>query len=244
MLFLFISLWPLIFKGTELYFKRRKNINDKSDIVKISRNITSSSHAVILVISGLISYYTKNETLLKNSTILSISYYIWDTYYILLNKLTKERMYIYHHFVAFYLLENILNTNNNCRYLLYNSLILAEISNFSLYPVYHYTKILDKTDKRNKKFLFNIKFAQMIWYVFIRIIVFGYINYFHGNIIPVFLRSFITSIYFMGLYWACVQIKNLVKEYKKITILKNSSELINTAISFEMPSNKQEPKIN
>ena len=28
------------------------------------------------------------------------------------------------------------------------------------------------------------------------------------------------------------------------TILKNSSALINTAITFEMPSNKQEPKIN
>lgn len=211
MLFLLIFLWPIIFECTKIVYKSYDNK------IKISSNITSGSHAIISVIIGMGSYYTINETLITYSSLLSLSYYIWDTYYIILNKIHKEYIYLYHHFVAFFLLSNILNINNSSRYLLFYSLILAEISNFSLYPVYHYTKILDHSDKVNRDFLFNLKLAQMIWYFCIRVIILGYINYYYGSIIPFFLRSFITSIYIMGVYWAMSQIRSLFGEYVVLT---------------------------
>jgi len=184
---------------------------------KIIRNKLAFSNAIGTLLLGITYYYTGNETIFNLAILYPTSYYIYDTYLIIINKYYSEMPYIYHHIVTIYLLENIFLTNLNVRYILLNILISAELSNLPIYAVYHLIKTGDKNKPEFYNRLINWKKFQIVWYVIIRVIYFSYIIYHkYYNIEGFILRNLIITIYLLGIYWVFGQTQSLKTDLRNI----------------------------
>ena len=168
---------------------------------KNSRNIVAGMHALGCVILNSCYLLSSNNLIRECANNLSIGYFIWDTYYIIINEKINllRSMYIYHHLSTTYLLYNshhISNTNQ--------LILLGELSNLPSYIIYHY---LHDGCNSDDKIIKNTKKIQKYVYGLIRLpimsgILYNMINTLDFNNYEV-KKTFaiVTPIYFMGLIW-------------------------------------------
>jgi hypothetical protein len=178
----FIPFWIFLFFLYNLFFDTKR-----------SRNFVSFVHSIICT-------QTNDIPMLTN---LSISYFIYDTVYILLNSFSKEKIYIYHHIVVIMGLTEMYNTESD---LLLRVLQIGEKSNFLLYVVY------DLIHTNCDAMILSIsKIIQFFWYSYYRVFVLTqilYDNYDYFSQLTIFYP--ILSLYLVGLGWSCAQLKKLV----------------------------------
>lgn len=175
---------------------------------KIARNYVSATHAYSCVLVNGLYLLTNSNNLFILSKNITVSYFLYDTSYILVfeNINLLNGCYIYHHISTIYLLyqpflENILN----------KVIFLAEISNLPSYIVYYYLHV-DKKYK-NDLILRQSLSIQKILYCTIRVPVLTYMLYYIFTILDIYNIQHLISIivafpvYLMGLLWSCKLIK-------------------------------------
>ena len=162
------------------------------------RNYISFIHSLLWIYKLFFINFT-------DLTLISISYYIYDIIYILIKYLKNDFIYIYHHIVCISLLFEFENINEYDLYYIY---CIAEVSNFFLYIVY---EMLKNNTLQTK--LIKLKYVQVLWYMYFRVICFTYYIYSKRNSYSL-LKSYNQlggfSIYCIGLIWTINQIKLLI----------------------------------
>lgn len=210
MRFLYFYIWPLFNILYDKIFNwgvtDTKLIENKP---KVIRNFISASNAGgVLLFSG--AYFLTNYRFFYTiSIMIPYTYYIWDTMYILIKDKKNELGYIYHHFIALLLL-NQLEKKSDLRQLAYAGLITAELSNITTYIVYHYSKKLDKESKESRDNLLFWKKCQLFWFGILRIPVFGVFLYktYYKVSTPYFIQY--SLLYIIGIYWFTKQYKSFM----------------------------------
>ena len=196
---------------------------------KLNRNFLSFYHSVVasLLTTGLLyneddnrislnfnrfvdSYYNNQVSLLHIFYCFSVSYFIWDTFYIVFNRNWKELLYIYHHLTTILLLNELYLTEN---YVYVKVLHYGELSNIFTYIVYYLlhtrgykletTRYISKYIKSNDNFLINIcQLFQFLGYLYIRVFIFTKILLFESG--SVYNKSLLYNLFFiyvLGLIW-------------------------------------------
>ena len=218
------TIWPIVNLILSSIFKKDKDLyNDRSNFEKVVRNATSAFHSVLCTLNFIIAFYLENTNIRLYSIFFSCSYFIYDSYFILLKNYKSDQVFIIHHLVTLHVLEYLFNGLNYD--ILTRLVICGELSNFPHYLVYHKMKIGNKEEHG-----FNsIKFwrhLQMAWFVLFRVILYG--QYFTSiytlfNDYIVILGCYL--LYFMGIYWGYGQLKGIYKDYynkEKITRVENT----------------------
>ena len=181
---------------------------------KIVINSVSLTNCYTTFILGSLYFLSDKNFLRETSISLSVAYFIWDTYRIILTKSKKESPYIVHH-IAGLLLLNYAKTDDY----LFQSFYLAEVSNTLMYPMYHLIKTRDQEKRENLRLTNNMQVIQLIIFGCIRIPVPLYYSWTKYREMPnsVFYSSL--GIYVMGLKWFVGQYKNYIKNKNKLYIL-------------------------
>jgi len=181
---------------------------------KIVINSVSLTNCYTTFILGSLYFLSDKNFLRETSISLSVAYFIWDTYRIILTKSKKESPYIVHH-IAGLLLLNYAKTDDY----LFQSFYLAEVSNTLMYPMYHLIKTRDQEKRENLRLTNNMQVIQLIIFGCIRIPVPLYYFWTKYREMPnsVFYSSL--GIYVMGLKWFVGQYKNYIKNKNKLYIL-------------------------
>ena len=202
-LFIWILLWNQFSQSTKKYIINKK----------INKNLISFTHSIVCC---LLAYnnnndnnaVTNNDTITNNYMYLyyfSTSYFIWDTLYILYNKEWSNSLYVYHHLVCIYALNELVN-NNNCS-LINEVFLVGEISNFFNFIVYHTIKIKVKTYVIN-----SLKLIQLLWFSFFRLI--WLTNIIYNNFLIVENREFVyivLTIHLLSIVWIYKQFISVKK---------------------------------
>lgn len=207
-------LWPIL--KTLFYYQPMLFLKGPVDDVpveytpvtlsKIHNNIISAIHSCLAVISTSMYLYSYSTEWLYISSILSFSYFTWDTYTIIIQKTSENYPYILHHVIALIIIqEQLLNYNRN---LLISMFCIAEFSNFPIYAIYHLKKI---GYTHNMPYL---QLCQLLWFGFFRIVVLGFylddcITLIHHNLPLISLLI----IYILGVYWTLCQFKGVYAQY-------------------------------
>lgn len=209
------SLWPVLY----ILLNQTDIINNKTNFqmnkkektnIQINRNIISAIHSVGCSITSILAYYTGSQMITSGVIYYSISYFIWDSYYIIIYR--DKYPFIIHHVIAIYVLRLIL-TGYHSQLLLF-LVALGEISNFPYYLVYHKLKTLNKNDSSLKLW----RHIQICWFILIRFIVFGYYaSVFIYTIDNYLLLSLSYIMFFLGIYWGIGQVRGIYKDYYSIT---------------------------
>lgn len=179
------------------------NLFDNYFNKKKSRNLVAAIHALASVVFNGIYFLTDSSIIGTFSHNLSLGYFAFDIYYILLfEKLNILRLlYIYHHFASIYMIFN--------SYLIYNShtlLFFGELSNIPSYIVYHYmhnenrdisTQFIIKMFKKIQKVIYGLVRIPILTCVLINMLYTLDFN----NIQLVKVVSIISPVYVMGLVW-------------------------------------------
>ena len=152
--------WPFIDYIAGLFYKDSK----------ITRNIVSCSHAV----SSCILYAVNQDQMRLNS----LTYFVWDTVYILEQQKT-DWLLLWHHLVTNYLL-----VIEAPKYVKEHVLFVLELSNLPTYLVYHMLKL--ERDVRLARIF------QFVWMFYFRVYVMTdvVLNILHApdiDMIPTFL---------------------------------------------------------
>ena len=227
MLHLYGALWPIIHSFLE-YQKPWSDtkigvLNDK----KIKRNAISAFHSITSLIFSILYFWFPEQTSYRdNLYYFSSTYFLWDSYLIILKKL-PEKPFLYHHIVALYMLKHIYNSPVS--HMVNWAFLTGELSNLTFYPVYHYMKLFDfknyqvgQHDNLYKS-LKNLRHIQGIWYVLLRYFVFGYFALkFPKKIDNKLLLGNLYMVYIMGIYWGFNTIKGVYLDYYVKKITKNS----------------------
>lgn len=208
-MYFLINFWVLIYFYNKYTFKLSNYIN---------RNYLSFFHSFCIT---LILYFYHNELyenrIDKNylnyiTHYLSITYFIWDTlfilYYNIKNKNLKEILYIYHHCVSLLALNQSLYNINTLEI---NKLFFyGEASNFFNYIVYHAIKY-----EYSKKYIILFKTLQIINFSYFRIFLFTEMIFSTLYLIKnKFLALNLFIIYILGLFWGIKQIKSFIISLK------------------------------
>ena len=204
-LFIYILLWNLFNQSTKKY------IIDN----KINKNLISFSHSVVCCLLAYTNYNDNSNNDNSNNDnsnnyymylyYFSTSYFIWDTLYILYNKEWSNSLYIYHHLVCLYALNELVN-NNNCS-LINEVFLIGELSNFFNFIVYHTIKMKVKTYVIN-----SLKVIQLLWFSFFRLI--WITNIVYNNFLIVENRVFVyilLTIHFLSIVWVYKQFISVKK---------------------------------
>ena len=222
MFFSIFSLWPvlhillnnIINKPTTSIINKIEHLRCQDSITydknyrKINRNIISATHSVGCAIGSIITYFTESQLILGFTILYSISYFIWDSYYIVINNNADDFPFLFHHMVAIYMLKLILE--GYMRYYLLVFLIIGEVSNFPYYVVYHKLKTSGK-DGQNVKLWRHI---QICWFIFFRVIVYIYYAFELPHIVDNYLLVVLCyMMYFLGIYWSVGQVRGIYKDY-------------------------------
>ena len=194
--------------------------NDTEKQLKLTRNFIGLMDAFLCCMYSLLWFIYDNDAYYQLSIIIPTSYYIWDSYLIIINKLHKENPYVYHHIVSIWVLASLSDSNSLFSSIMYSPLIFAELSNLPLYVTYYVIKSYPKL-QNNKPNINNIymqlvtKTIQLFIYFVIRIVVFTYLIYEKFNIldINILLKMCIFSIYLLGCIWLTSQIRLVYKDY-------------------------------
>jgi hypothetical protein len=164
---------------------------------KIICNLISFSHASLSVILNSLYLYTNDNRYFELAKNISTGYFIFDSNYIWnKQKLTiLDLGYLYHHFAGINLINlNLPNT------FLSKLFLTAELSNFPMYLVYHYTHIKEVSLKKAQFW----KIIQKYIYTFFRgpILTSLLIKY-YPQLSKTQKISSIPSLplYFLGLFW-------------------------------------------
>ena len=175
--------WPIIDLIAGLFY---------SDI-KIIRNIVSCSHAV----SSCILYAVNKDRMMINS----LTYFVWDTLYILEQK-NVDWMLLWHHLISNYLL--LVRAPNN--YIKERILFTLELSNLPTYVVYHMLKL--------EKDVRLVRVFQFIWscyfrvYIMTNIIINNILD--HDSDITILL---VCLIYIIGINFNICILKQITKNF-------------------------------
>ena len=175
---------------------------------KISRNFIACFHANFSVLFNGIYFLTYYDFFSYYSFCVSIGYFLFDMYYIVIyeNINLLRAMYLYHHFASIYMILN-------CNQIPYSHdlIFFGEFSNLPSYVIYHYLHLDNK-----KKYSEEIKYwklVQKILYGIIRIgimsiyLFYMAINLDFSNYHQILVSLAILPIYFMGLAWTFLLIK-------------------------------------
>lgn len=218
----FVFFWPLVYTLLHTCYMFT---NWKQDVKeKVVRNIISGINGYATPIAALthvgICFFTQtftepnpyqcssNEMSVSGQTMwyslslyLPTSYFIWDTYLIVLTH-SREYIYLCHHFISLLAMQQILAHADYGVYLYY-ALICGEISNWPMYIIYHYKKVLAPV-KHNSRNMKNLYFIQLALYGCIRVFVLGILLIqalmtFH---MPVIVKVSTIVLYLMGVSWA------------------------------------------
>tara|TARA_B110000971_G_scaffold47918_1_gene47966 strand:- start:3578 stop:3937 length:360 start_codon:yes stop_codon:yes gene_type:complete len=113
------------------------------------------------------------------------------------------------------LLEQTTSSSLTAGYV-YAALVVGELSNCGIIPVYHLTKTLDLADIEDKKRLHYWKKIQLCWYGFFRIPVLGVIFFKAFETLSYFYYIPYISIYVMGVVWSKKQFDKYVNDEKEL----------------------------
>ena len=209
MYLLICSLWPILF----FYLNKTNQTNNSGNTldentIKINRNIISAIHSVVFTAISAIAYNMESQLITSSLVYFSISYFVWDSYFIIVKRLVSEYMFILHHTISIYILEHILA--GNFTKILTLLFMYGELSNFPRYIVYHQIKTINKDEQSFKLW----RHIQICWFTTFRCIVFGYyalkIPYLIDNY---FILGLCYFMYFVGIYWGVGQIKGIYYDY-------------------------------
>lgn len=226
MLHIFGIVWPLLYKGFNYqgpWITTTQGIyNDK----KIKRNAISAFHSITSLLFSMLYFWFPENTLYRDCLYyFSSTYFIWDSYLIIIKNL-REEAFLYHHIVALYMLQNIYKSpvSNMVNW----TFLTGELSNLTFYPVYHYMKSFDFKNYQlgtNDILYYRLKkwrHIQGFWYILLRYFVFGYFAWkFIDKIENKLLLYNLYMVYFMGIYWGFNTIKGVYLDYYTKKILKN-----------------------
>jgi hypothetical protein len=226
MLHIFGLIWPILYNVFN-YQKPWINtsfgvLNDK----KIKRNAISAFHSATSLIFSMLYFWFPENTFYRDSLYyFSSTYFIWDSYLIIIKKLPEEA-FLYHHIVALYMLQHI--RNSTVSNMVNWAFLIGELSNLTFYPVYHYMKTFDfknyqiGTNDNLYNSLKKWRHIQAFWYIFLRYFVFGYFAWkFPERIQNKLLLGNLYLVYFMGIFWGFNTIKGLYHDYYVKKILKS-----------------------
>ena len=193
-------IWPLLYLLSNHYI-----FNKNNNIVKFSlaRNFIGLMNS-LLCCTGIAGYYLFNKQKYYDySLLIPISYYVWDTYIIIVKDIYNEIAYIIHHILAIILLYELLFAEMLLINLLYPVLLSIEISNISIYLTYHVIKTNPPNTLIKVKRVLFAKSIQLFIYFLIRILYYTYLTIYVLPYIPRsnYFKSIILIIYFMGLAW-------------------------------------------
>ena len=212
----FIYLWPSMFSLLESYYNPTKSIESKNR-TKLVRHYISSLNLILLLIFTPLYILTNKEVFFELSKKTSITYLVWDLYYIILNK-TNEYQYIFHHFAGL-LLWNWTFKSPEFKLpviLLYG---FSELSNIPMFIIYYLLKTLDQTKIYNLKTILYWKYIQVISFGPIRLLIIPYLTRDYFFKMPNTLFIVIILMMLMMLYWEIHIIRSYLKEkaqYKKL----------------------------
>ena len=155
-----------------------------------STALIHASSAVLICLFG-------NHNLVRMNT---GGYFLFDMLYLLRNRKMNllHGLYMYHHMAVMYYMSL-----NHREYNWVNNVAIAELSNIPTYFVYYYLK------KNMKNELSYWKPIQKYWYGFFRMPLATMMTYYEINNKKRFITLLpMIPVYFMGLIWAGVIIKN------------------------------------
>ena len=165
---------------------------------KRARNYVSFVHSLIWITSYNYFNFTI-DTLYKLST----SYYIYDNWYMIYNKIKSDYPYIIHHIFSMIYLYEMYTIQS---YKMSQWFSIGEVSNFFNYIVYDLIKL-----NYDSNIINNFKIIQLCWFSYFRVWYFSKIFYYNYNEIKM-LESYyiILGLYSMGFIWTAGQIRKLI----------------------------------
>ena len=194
----------------DIFEKKYDNNLSSNELVKINKNIISAIHSIGCTFLSILAYNTSNIILTNILVGFSVSYFVWDSYFIVIKKDTINYPFLFHHAVTTLVLELIFRQYYHKTLLLF--VLFGELSNFPNYLVYHLLKTTDK----NSKSLYYWRHIQIVWFLFFRGLVYGHFAINLYSYIPnYFCMILLYIMYFMGLYWGVGQMKGVYKDYYK-----------------------------
>tara|TARA_B100001093_G_scaffold443934_1_gene446596 strand:- start:1661 stop:2290 length:630 start_codon:yes stop_codon:yes gene_type:complete len=195
-------LWPLL----KIYFnipsiKKKFNIT-ASHSEKLTDNLISASHSIGSILLNMYYFLKKSQTALNIGIFYSYSYFLYDSYKIIINKRKESYSYVIHHIAALILLEDVYyDFDRNLLLYLY---MLAEVSNLPNYYIYHKLKHTSS---------YKLRYAQLyqvIWFSFFRVFVYSF--YFKDcveNVNHNLTKIILLLIFGMGGIWTFGQFKGV-----------------------------------
>lgn len=203
-----LLIWPALY----LLYSRVAISDEPSTQQKLVINMVSATNCYSTVALGSLFYLTGNPIFYQTSFLVNGSYFIWDTYRIILNNYTGEFVYICHHIVALFFFNAM---NQRTPNIVYKSYYLAEVSNIFMYIIYYKLKTKNPESKNTLNTLNNLLLIQLIWYGFLRIPVALYVLLYKKNQFTNFLYYSMCMTFIMGINWWSGQLKGYNKSRKR-----------------------------
>jgi hypothetical protein len=131
----------------------------------ISKNMNHTINAL-----QYITLYKYGYSLSYYSSIITASFYIYDTVFLLYSilkhttTLKKQQLYFVHHFIACYALYGMYS--GICTATLSYYYYISEVSNLMIYFVYHLLKVYPT----HKKLILYTQMIQFVWFNYFRIV--------------------------------------------------------------------------
>jgi len=188
----------------------------------IVNNTVSAIHCALYIFQY---HYNHYDELAMNYTVhVSIGYFIYDLicilyfiYNAIINRQNPSRnnvVYVFHHIIGLYLLNDILTSIYAD--ILLHAYYLAEISNFTLYTSYH----LRKEYPNHKTITIVFDVFQLIWYSYFRIIKISlllYDNAHHFFEYTLAGQSYLIILHALGIIWTCALIKKNIVNFANLS---------------------------
>tara|TARA_B100000963_G_scaffold168581_1_gene146461 strand:- start:30 stop:722 length:693 start_codon:yes stop_codon:yes gene_type:complete len=215
------AVWPILYLVSN-------NFLFNNDSIKLTRNLIGFVDASACCIGAIGYYLYNNKASYEYSILFPISYYIWDTYLIIIKDLKKEIMYVYHHVIALLMLNELFFAEQLFVDMVYPILVSAELCNIPLYISYYiiktYPLVGDAENKiKNIRKIIYAKAIQIFVFVVIRVIYYSYLFFYTLEDIPrnKYFKGAICTIYVMGIFWLFNQTKGFLNDVKLYKTLKN-----------------------
>ena len=208
-------IWPLL----KIYFnipliKNKLNITENHS-EKLTNNLVSATHSIGSILFNILYFLKNNNYILNTSVFYSYSYFLYDSYQIIINKRKESYNYVIHHIAALILLEDVYY--NYDRDLLLYLYMLAEISNLPNYYIYHKLKYTQSYKLR------YLQLYQVLWFSFFRICVYSfYVKDCMRNVKHNLTKIILLLIFGMGGLWTFGQFKGVYLLFRNKNIkIKN-----------------------
>ena len=195
----YIVFWPIIYLGYSYLYSNYNKV--------VIFNLISALHSIGCFYFALMTYHEPVDYNYQRMSLFSCSYFIWDSYKLILTN--TDLIYLYHHIVSIHVLEKIFLLDEYRSFYIM-LIIIGELSNFPNYLVYH----LLKTSKENFNKIKYWKHVQLIWFIFFRIFIYGFVAlkvYLILNDKFTILNLY--AMYLLGVLWGFKQFKGVYQNY-------------------------------